>query len=248
MPKGTVPNVLAAQCALRCVGCVHIKPCCLVANCCSEDVCAIAQEEHLSALNLDSEAMGSDKMQDSQEVALGHRDIKYTGQTHGIGRPIERLHNYQADAPAVNNGIVCNAYGNNMRLEGLEPATLGAHMRCSTQVCNPVHISVCVVCASKMDTCTCSRLLDSGGTGQGGDLGRQHRSLGQRGDGRGQHQSNSSAISTTVLLASLALLLALLGAHLRSLLGALLSKAGLLLVTAGEAELALVVQGGRCRA
>jgi hypothetical protein len=70
MPKGTVPNVLAAQCALRCVRCAHVKPCRLVANCHSEDACAIAQEEHLSALNLDSEAMGSDKVQDSKEVVL----------------------------------------------------------------------------------------------------------------------------------------------------------------------------------
>jgi hypothetical protein len=132
MPKGTVPNVLAAQCALRCTGCVHVKPCCLVANCCSEDVCAIAQEEHLSALNLDSEAMGSDKVQDSKEVVLGCRDIKYTGRTHVIGRLVKRLHNYLGDALAVNNGIVCNTYGDDVRLKSLEPATLGAHMRCST--------------------------------------------------------------------------------------------------------------------
>jgi hypothetical protein len=118
---------------------------------------------------------------------------------------------------------------------------LGAHMRCSTQVCNPVCVSMHVVRASKMDTCTCGRLLDSGSAGQGGDLGRRRRGLRQCGSGRGQRQSNGGAISTMVLLASLALLLVLLGARLRGLLGALLSKAGLLLVPPSKAELALVI-------
>jgi hypothetical protein len=70
MPKGAVPNVLATQCALRCIRCAHVKPGGLAANCCSEDASAIVQEEHLSALNLNWEAMGSDKVQDSKEVVL----------------------------------------------------------------------------------------------------------------------------------------------------------------------------------
>jgi hypothetical protein len=94
MPEGTVPNVLAAQCTLRHVGCVHVEPCRLVANCRTKDACTIAQEEHLSALNLDSEAMGSDKVQDSKEVVLERRDVKYMGQTHGVERLVERLHDY----------------------------------------------------------------------------------------------------------------------------------------------------------
>jgi hypothetical protein len=80
MPKGTVPNVLATQCALRCIGCAHVEPRRLVTNRCSEDVCAIVQEEHLSALNLDTEAMGGDEVQDSKEVVLERGDVKYTGQ------------------------------------------------------------------------------------------------------------------------------------------------------------------------
>jgi hypothetical protein len=36
MPKGMVLNILATQCTLRRVRRAHIKPCSLVANCCSE--------------------------------------------------------------------------------------------------------------------------------------------------------------------------------------------------------------------
>jgi hypothetical protein len=75
MPKGTVPNVLAAQCALKRVGCAHVEPRRLVANCRSENACAIAQKEHLSALNLDLEAMGGDEVQDGEEVVLKRGDI-----------------------------------------------------------------------------------------------------------------------------------------------------------------------------
>jgi hypothetical protein len=94
MPEGTVPNVLTTQCALRRVWCAHVEPCRLVANCRSKDACAIAQEEHLSALNLDLEAMGSDEVQDSEEVVLERGDVKYTGQTHGVERLVEWLHDY----------------------------------------------------------------------------------------------------------------------------------------------------------
>jgi hypothetical protein len=75
MPKGAVLNVLAAQCALRRVGCAHVEPSCLVVNRCSEDVCAIAQEQHLCALNIDLEAMGGDEVQDSKEVVLKRGDV-----------------------------------------------------------------------------------------------------------------------------------------------------------------------------
>jgi hypothetical protein len=67
------------------------------------------------------------------------------GQTHRIKGLVDRLHDYQAVALAIDNGIVCNTYGDNVWLKGLEPLTLGAHMRCSTQVCNPVHVSVHVM-------------------------------------------------------------------------------------------------------
>jgi hypothetical protein len=91
------------------------------------------------------------------------------GQAHRIHRLIEQLHDYRANPLAVDNGIVCNAYRDNVRLEGLEPLTLGAHMRCSTRVCNPVRVSVRVVRAGETDTCACGGLLDGGGAGRGGD-------------------------------------------------------------------------------
>jgi hypothetical protein len=85
--------------------------------------------------------MGSDEMQDSKGV-LECGDVKYTGQTHAIKRLVKWLHDYQANTLGVDDGIVCNAYGDDVWLKGLEPLTLGAHMRCSTQVCNPVLMSV----------------------------------------------------------------------------------------------------------
>jgi hypothetical protein len=49
-------------------------------DCCGEHWLTIVQEEHAGTLNLDTEAMVGDKMQDREQVVLEQRDIEDTGE------------------------------------------------------------------------------------------------------------------------------------------------------------------------
>jgi hypothetical protein len=75
VPKQAIVNCLTTQCALRRIHSAHVEPGGLITDCCSEDAHTIAQELHHSAFDHNAKAMGGDKMKDSKEVVLEHRDI-----------------------------------------------------------------------------------------------------------------------------------------------------------------------------
>jgi hypothetical protein len=84
---------------------------------------------------------------------------------------IRQLYKHRALTLAVHNMVVRHADRDGEWLELGEPGAAGAHVRCSTRVCDPVRISVRVGQASVADTCAGGELSDLGAVGRCGRRG-----------------------------------------------------------------------------
>jgi hypothetical protein len=76
LPEGAAQRGFAAQGGFRCGRCGGVEPGCAVANGSGEAVLAVLHEHHLLALNLDTEAVIRDKVENGKEIVLQRGDIQ----------------------------------------------------------------------------------------------------------------------------------------------------------------------------